>query len=126
MHEPVSLAKALSGAEAALLVFLPKSMDPSPDWVDEQKAVQGVADAILNASPRPKRIIAISSILCHTSLPTVLKGLYLLEQALRTRVAPHIPCVIIRPGIYHTIYLLPHIFCSNASSSSHFVTIIIS
>lgn len=44
MHDPPSLSRAISGAEGVLLVWLPKSLDPSIDWIDEQKSCQGVAD----------------------------------------------------------------------------------
>jgi hypothetical protein len=65
----------------------------------ERNEIESIINGILNASPRPRRIVMLSSIGAQVNVSTVIYPLHLLEQALRTRVAPHIPCVFVRPGL---------------------------
>lgn len=54
---------------------------------------------IMSASPRPKRVVVLSTIGAHIgTIKSVLYSLHLLEQALRKHVAPHIQCVFVRAG----------------------------
>lgn len=53
---------------------------------------------ILGATPRPKRVVMLSTIAAHSLIKSVLYTCHLLEETLRARVASTIPCVFVRPG----------------------------
>lgn len=53
-----SLATAFSGAEG-VYVMLPPNPDPAPGFATERSYIDAIITGILNASPRPKRVVMV-------------------------------------------------------------------
>jgi uncharacterized protein YbjT (DUF2867 family) len=79
LDDPVSLARAFDGTEAAF-VMLPPSFDPSPDFAEAKRMSAALRSALTGG--KPGRVVCLSTIGADAREPNLLSQLGLLEQTL--------------------------------------------